>query len=161
MTDPASHPETDIVRAAPIALEDCGGAKALEILSDRWCWLIIRETLYGVSRFDDMRTDLNIPRSVLTSRLKKLVQDGLLETRDYREPGSRTRTAYVLTPKGQALAPVFMALMQWGDTHLRGGRKSLALRDGRTGLDVRSALVPLGTETVPYDALELAIVPDA
>lgn len=161
MTDPACTPDSDIVREAPIPLEQCGGAKALDILADRWSWLIVREALYGVSRFDDMRSDLDIPRSVLTSRLRKLVEEGVLETRDYKDPGARARTAYFLTEKGQALAPVYMALMQWGDTHLRGGRKSLALRDRRTGLDVRSALVPVSSEIVPFDALQLAIVPDA
>ncbi|WP_427454559.1 winged helix-turn-helix transcriptional regulator [Litorimonas sp. WD9-15] len=161
MTDPARKPDSDIVREAPIPLEKCGGAKALDVLTDRWTWLIVREALYGVSRFDDMRSDLDIPRSVLTSRLKKLVEDGVLETRQYKDPGARARTAYFLTEKGQALAPVFMALMQWGDTHLRGGRKSLALRDSRTGLDVRSALVPLGAEVVPFNALKLTVVPDA
>jgi len=156
-----SAPKSDITREAIISVEDCGGAKALDILSDRWTWLIVREALYGVSRFDDMRSDLDIPRSVLTSRLKKLVEGGVLETREYKDPGARARTAYFLTEKGQALAPVFIALMQWGDTHLRGGRKSLALQDRRTGLNVRSALVPLGAEVVPYNALKLSVVPDA
>jgi DNA-binding HxlR family transcriptional regulator len=90
-------------------------ARAAERIGDRWTLLILREAFYGVQRYDDMRQDLDIPRSVLTDRLKKMVADGLLERFEYQEPGDRKRFGYALTPAGRALAPVMVALTEWGE----------------------------------------------
>lgn len=90
-------------------------ARAAELVGDRWILLILREAFYGVQRYDDMRLDLDIPRSVLTDRLKKMVADGLLQRFEYQEQGDRKRFGYALTPTGRALAPLMVALSEWGE----------------------------------------------
>jgi len=66
-----------------VPLDKCGAALATDIISDRWTLLIIREAFYGVKRYNEILEGLNIPRSVLTSRLKSLVQHGILDREPY------------------------------------------------------------------------------
>ena len=95
--------------------ERCTIAKALEVVSTRSALLIMREAFYGTTRFDDFAERVGISEPVAAARLRELVEEGLLEREDYREPGQRTRQQYRLTPKGADLFPVLVALMQWGD----------------------------------------------
>ncbi|HEV3388748.1 MAG TPA: helix-turn-helix domain-containing protein [Solirubrobacteraceae bacterium] len=123
--------------------ERCTIAKSLEILSTRSALLILREAFYGTTRFDDFADRVGISEPVTAARLRELVDEGLLEREDYREPGKRTRQQYRLTEKGADLFPVLVALMQWGDRWLdeRGGPVELIHRDcGETvGVEVRCA----------------------
>mgnify|MGYP000093571514 FL=1 len=139
MSNPA--PEKNIRRRAPIALKDCPMAKATDILADKWTLLILREALYGVQRYDDMRADLQAPRSMLTDRLSKLVDHGLMERQSYQEPGSRARQAYVLTSMGRELALTLLALSQWGEAHVIDGNAPYDVKDTKTGGNLRVALV--------------------
>ncbi len=100
---------------------ECGMARAADLIGDRWTLLVVREALYGVTRFDAMQADLGAPRSVLSARLKHLCETGIMTKRPYKKPGERQRHQYVLTSKGVELALPLMALMQWGDKHLRDG----------------------------------------
>src|SRR5947209_10483127 len=101
----------------------CTIAKALEVISTRSAFLILREAFYGTTRFDDFAERAGISEPVAAARLRELVDEGLLEREDYREPGQRTRQRYRLTPKGADLFPALAGLMQWGDRWLddRGG----------------------------------------
>ena len=116
-------------------------AMAAEILGDRWTLLILREAFYGVARYDDMREDLGAPRSMLSDRLGKMVDNGLMTRRPYQEPGSRSRNAYVLTDAGRDLALTLMALSQWGEKHALGDDAPITLRDKQTGRKLRVGLV--------------------
>src|SRR5437588_4634391 len=109
----------------------CTIAKALEVISTRSAFLILREAFYGTTRFDDFPERAGISEPVAAARLRELVDEGLLEREDYREPGQRTRQQYRLTPKGADLFPVLVALMKWGDRWLddRGGPIELLHRD--------------------------------
>ena len=111
--------------------ERCTIAKSLEVVSTRSALLIMREAFYGTTRFDDFAERVGISQPVAAARLRELVEEGLLEREDYREPGQRTRQQYRLTPKGADLFPVLVALMKWGDTWLddRGGPIELLHRD--------------------------------
>jgi DNA-binding HxlR family transcriptional regulator len=111
--------------------ERCTIAKALELLSTRSALLIMREAFYGTTRFDDFAERVGISEPVAAARLRELVEQGLLEREDYREPGQRTRQQYRLTPMGADLFPVLVALMEWGDRWLddRGGPIELFHRD--------------------------------
>jgi DNA-binding HxlR family transcriptional regulator len=111
--------------------ERCTIAKTLEVLSTRSALLIMREAFYGTTRFDDFAERVGISQPVAAARLRELVNEGLLEREDYREPGQRTRQQYRLTPKGVDLFPVLVALMQWGDRWLddHGGPIQLLHRD--------------------------------
>jgi len=124
--------------------ERCTIAQALDVLSTRSALLILREAFYGTTRFDEFAERVGISEPVTAARLRDLVDQGLLEREDYREPGQRTRQQYRLTDKGAELFPVLVALMQWGDRWLdddRGGPIELLHRGcGETvGVEVRCA----------------------
>ena len=123
--------------------ERCTIAKALEVVSTRSAFLILREAFYGTTRFDDFAGRVGISEPVAAARLRELVDQGLLKREDYREPGQRTRQQYRLTEKGADLFPVLVALMQWGDRWLddRGGPVDLLHRDcgEAVGVELRCA----------------------
>ena len=111
--------------------ERCTIARALDVIPTRSAFLVLREAFYGTTRFDDFARRAGISEPVTAARLRELVDDGLLEREDYREPGARTRQRYRLTQKGADLFPVLVALMQWGNRWLddRGGPVELRHRD--------------------------------
>ena len=89
-------------------------------------FLVLREAFNGVRRFDDMQRRTGMPRQVLSQRLARLVDEGLLRKVPYQENGQRPRSEYRLTEKGLDLYPVLLAMMEWGDKHAVGapGRRS-------------------------------------
>jgi DNA-binding HxlR family transcriptional regulator len=95
--------------------ENCSIRRALDIVGEKWTLLVLREAFYGVRRFADFHRALGCARNILSARLKKLVDEGILCRHAYREPGSRMRYEYRLTEKGLELFPALVALMQWGD----------------------------------------------
>jgi DNA-binding HxlR family transcriptional regulator len=96
---------------------NCSIARTLEIVGEKWTILILREVWYGSSRFSEFEHVLGCPRNLLAERLKMLVEEGILATEMYKEPGARSRPKYVITPKGVDLVPAVMGLMQWGDRY--------------------------------------------
>lgn len=93
--------------------QGCSLARTLEVVGERWTLLLLRDAFYGVRRFGDFAAHLGIPRAVLASRLKSLVETGVMA----RVPGAGAREEYELTDKGAALWPVVRGLMEWGDEH--------------------------------------------
>lgn len=114
-TPPSGH-------QSPAALawsaDNCSIGRTLDVVRDRWSFLVLREVFHGVRRFDDMRVRTRIPRAVLSDRLGSLVDQGLLRRVPYQEPGMRTREEYRLTQKGLDLYPVLTSLLEWGDRYL-------------------------------------------
>jgi DNA-binding HxlR family transcriptional regulator len=112
--------------------ESCPVARSVDIVGDRWSLLIVRDAFDGMRRFGDFQRSLGVARNILSDRLHRLVDAGILETRAASD-GSAYQE-YVLTAKGQSLFTVVLALRQWGETHLfaRGERHS-ELIDKRTG----------------------------
>ncbi|MDV3128328.1 helix-turn-helix transcriptional regulator [Mycobacterium sp. 21AC1] len=106
------------MRTDPWSDDACPIARTMSVLGQRWAILIIREALLGRSRFSEFREQLGVASDVLSARLSELVAAGLLEVVDYREPGDRTRSRYVLTDAGRDLVPVLAAMGQWGHKHL-------------------------------------------
>ena len=92
---------------------NCSVARSLEVVGEWWTMLIVRDAFLGVRRFEDFQKRLGIARNVLTTRLERLVEEGVLERRRYQERPERHE--YRLTEKGRNLYPVLVALMQWGD----------------------------------------------
>ena len=126
----------------PLPLEDCRLARAVEAVGDRWTLLILREAFYGVRRFDSMQHDLEIPRTVLSGRLARLVKLGLIRRQSYREKGQRARHEYRLTKKGRDLYPALVALMQWGDRYLgKRGDPAIDLFHKGCGHQVYAAMI--------------------
>ncbi len=98
----------------------CSIARTAEVLGDRWTVLVVRDLFNGVRRFDALQSHLGIARDVLAKRLKLLVDEGLVERRDYKAEGERARQEYVLTEAGRDLRTVLVALMDFGDKHRAG-----------------------------------------
>jgi DNA-binding HxlR family transcriptional regulator len=95
----------------------CSIARTLEVLGERWTFLVVREALSGTTRFADFRATLGVAPDILTNRLNTLVEAGVLARRPYQEDGKRTRQEYVVTPAGNDLRVILGALQQWGDEH--------------------------------------------
>jgi DNA-binding HxlR family transcriptional regulator len=93
----------------------CSVARTLEAIGDRWTLLVVRDLFFGLRRFDDLQHDLGVARNVLTDRLSRLVDEGIVERRLYQERPRRYE--YRLTAKGLDLWPVMISLMKWGDRH--------------------------------------------
>jgi DNA-binding HxlR family transcriptional regulator len=113
--------------------QHCSVARALELIGERWTLLVIREVFYGRRRFSEVQKTLGVARNVLTNRLQRLVDEGILERRPYSEKPERFE--YFLTEKGLDLWPVMVALMHWGDKHepLPGGPPMLVVHKGECG----------------------------
>ncbi|MFB7746259.1 winged helix-turn-helix transcriptional regulator [Streptomyces sp. NPDC056132] len=127
--------------------DGCSAARVLDLLSTKTVFLMVRELLYGTTRFDDFvgRTEVSAP--AVSRALKQLKSARIVETAPYQAPGSRAREEYRLTAAGEDLLPVFLALMQWGDAHLQDGRPPLVFVEADTGR-------PLGVRVVADDAPE-------
>jgi DNA-binding HxlR family transcriptional regulator len=95
----------------------CPVARTLDVVGEWWTLLLIRDALLGVQRFEDFKAT-GIADNVLTSRLKKLTDAGILKRRRYQSRPDRYE--YVLTGKGRSLAPVVVALRAWGRHWTRG-----------------------------------------
>jgi DNA-binding HxlR family transcriptional regulator len=106
------------VQVTSLADWNCSIAKTLDVVGEWWTLLILRDAFRGTRRFDDFQASLGLARSVLTTRLRKLTEHGVLERRAYsaRPP----RYEYFLTEKGRALFPVIVALIGWGDAWAPG-----------------------------------------
>lgn len=98
--------------------ERCSVARTVSVIGDRWTLLILRDCFLGVRRFEEFQQRLGIARPLLSDRLRKLVDEGVLRKVPYQE--SPPRHEYRLTPKGLDLHPVLMAIVHWGDVHLSG-----------------------------------------
>jgi DNA-binding HxlR family transcriptional regulator len=133
--------DVPLVRRSPVAARHCNLARSFELIGDRWTLLILRSALYGVRRFDDLQADLDIPRSVLSNRLAGLVETGIMERKEYREDGQRTRIEYPLTKMGKALGLPFIAMTAWGDKWLGRGSSPFILRSKSNGQKLSIALV--------------------
>jgi len=122
----------------------CPIARTLDMLGDWWAPLILRECLYGVHRFDQFQRWLGISRNILTRRLEKLVEDGLLERRPYQT--NPVRHEYHLTEKGQAAAPLLLAMTAFGNEWIFGeGHEPVRVYSRKTGREVKPVLVDAET----------------
>lgn len=99
-------------------VRECSVARTLEVVGEKWTLLALRELMLGVHRFDEIAGFTGAPRDILTTRLRKLEENGLIERRPYQE--RPLRFDYHLTELGRSLTPVVTILREWGDTHLAG-----------------------------------------
>ena len=121
--------------AAPVNDQPCPVARSVDLIGDRWSLLIVRDAFDGMRRFSDFQRSLGVARNILSDRLKKLVDAGVLQTEAAAE-GSAYQ-AYVLTPRGESLFPVVLALRQWGEGNLfKPGEAHSLLLDKATGQPV-------------------------
>jgi DNA-binding HxlR family transcriptional regulator len=104
----------------------CSITDALSIVGDRYALLVAREIRYGRTRFTDIAATTGAPRDVLTARLRKLEQAGVVERRLYAERPPRYE--YLLTAAGTELHPILLALKEWGDRHCNPGAEPVIFR---------------------------------
>lgn len=97
------------------ALCDCGLPQALEVMGERWSFMILRASFNGLKHFEEFLTELGIARNILSNRLANLVEHGILK----REPceDDRRKVEYRLTSKGYDLLPAMISLRLWGQKH--------------------------------------------
>lgn len=132
----------------------CPVARSVAVVGDRWCLLIVRDAFDGICRFGDFQRSLGLARNILSDRLRRLVEAGILALQPASD-GSAYQE-YVLTPQGNSLFPVVVALRQWGEQHLfQPGERHSVLVERHTGDPVPlmtpstkdgSVLAPAGTE---------------
>jgi DNA-binding HxlR family transcriptional regulator len=122
---------------------DCPVARSVDAIGDWWSLLIVRDAFDGSRRFGEFQRSLGVAKNILTARLRTLVAGGVLESAPASD-GSAYRE-YVLTPKGEALFPVIVALRQWGEQNFFApGEPHSQLVDRRAGnplrpVEIRSA----------------------
>ncbi|MCH8542530.1 MAG: helix-turn-helix transcriptional regulator [Alcanivorax sp.] len=104
------------MRWQDIDQQPCSVARTLAIIGDNWTLLVLRDCFLGVRRFDQFQQRLGVTRHVLSDRLRKLLDGGILEKVAYQQ--RPLREEYRLTDKGRALYPVIVHLAQWGDKYL-------------------------------------------
>jgi DNA-binding HxlR family transcriptional regulator len=118
----------------------CPVARAVDQVGDAWTLLILREAFYGLRRFDQFEETLGIGRNILTGRLGRMVEAGLLERVPYQQ--RPLRHEYQLSRRGRALFPVLMALFRWGEEWASGDEgPPITMVDRRSGRPVRPVLV--------------------
>ncbi|MFE7421050.1 winged helix-turn-helix transcriptional regulator [Rhodococcus sp. NPDC057529] len=94
----------------------CPITRAVDVLGDKWTLLILKNANVGMTRFDEFRSDLGIADNILSARLSRLVEMGLMVRVPYEGTG-RTRHEYKLTQAGADILPVFHTLAEWGQKH--------------------------------------------
>jgi DNA-binding HxlR family transcriptional regulator len=135
---------------------NCSVAQCLEIVGEWWSLLIVRDAFLGVTRFDDFQSRLGISRNILTGRLNRLVDNGVLTRVPYQDHPPRSE--YRLTDKGRDLWPVVTAMRQWGDQWAAPGGPPLNMRHSACGRIVEA--VPVCSHCrEPLDARAVTAVP--
>jgi DNA-binding HxlR family transcriptional regulator len=134
---------------------NCSVGRAVAMVGQPWVLLILRDVSQGLRRFSDLQAHLGVSRSVLSDRLENMVAGGILELRDYQEPGRRRRSEYHLTEMGRDLYPALTALRVWGDKYLADpeGPATEVLHRG-CGASVHTALMCAAGHVVRADELE-------
>jgi DNA-binding HxlR family transcriptional regulator len=141
-------PRTDFSRMT------CPVARAMEVLGERWAILVLREAFYGTTRFDDFERHLGIASNILSARLSKLVEHGVLE----RVPEG-LRHAYRLTEMGRDFFPAFLALKGWSDRWMAGPEGPVVrIVDSATGAEV-TAPRPIGADGRPFGPECIRLLP--
>jgi DNA-binding HxlR family transcriptional regulator len=115
----------------------CPIARALDSIGDWWTLLILRDAFKGIKRFNAIQKSLGIPRNILTTRLRMLVEHDILSIAPASD-GS-VYQEYVLTEKGQDLIPVLIALRQWGERHLGSAEDGVEAAMLKTAFSMDSA----------------------
>lgn len=139
---------TSDIDAFKQAALSCPLPAAVEVIGEKWAFLILRGALNGLQHFEEFQAGLGIARNILSDRLAKMVAGGILERA--ADPADGRRVIYSLTSKGEDLLPVVLALRQWGEKWGYGSMK-VELADSRDGMPVRKICV------LSHDGRELSL----
>jgi DNA-binding HxlR family transcriptional regulator len=141
--------------------QTCAIAAFLNLFGDPWSLMIMREALYGTTRFTDFQRNTGAAKNLLSDRLTTLVREGLLEKVEVGTTG--TRYAYHLTPKGESFRPTLSAIILWSNQHLYGkGNEPTMLVTAEGREPVRGVVPQLADNSiVSWDDLEVVTGPGA
>lgn len=131
VADGRHGPDIDAFREAALS---CPIPPAVELIGERWAFLILRGAFNGLQHFEEFQAGLGIARNILSDRLAKLVNGGILERS--ADASDRRKVIYSLTAKGQSLLPVVLAIRQWGEDWGHG-EASILLADKRDRRPIR------------------------
>ena len=139
--------------------EYCPIIKAMDEIGDKWCMLIMRECFLGSKRFEEFHTHLGISKSVLSTKLKKMVEQGLLKKVPYQNLGERTRHEYRLTAKSRDFRKVLIGLLNWGNAYLvEEGEETMYVID-ENEMPVTIQVVDGASVEIPYRNTTMVIRP--
>ncbi|AUW57205.1 transcriptional regulator [Sphingobium sp. SCG-1] len=129
--------------------EECPFPNALEAMGERWSFMILRGAISGLKHFEEFQSNLGIARNILANRLTRLVEKGIL----LREPMScdRRKVEYRMTQKAKELAPMMVALRQWGEKWECCAHSKPQLCDTRDGKPIKPVKI------FAHDGRELAM----
>jgi DNA-binding HxlR family transcriptional regulator len=131
----------------------CSIAGVLEAIGDRWGWVILRDLVCGISRYEDFRQSSGVTNATLSDRLKHLEANGLIERRRYQF--NPERFEYLLTKRGWQIAPVMPMLAQIGDRLDVSGASAppMTFVNRKTGAEVRWSFIDqkTGKQVRPSD----------
>ncbi|GAA4749567.1 helix-turn-helix domain-containing protein [Sphingomonas daechungensis] len=116
----------------------CPFPAAVELIGEKWAFLILRGAFNELQHFEEFQAGLGIARNILSDRLAKMVAGGIMQRTP--DPSDRRKVIYSLTPKGEALMPVVLALRQWGEDW-GSGPADIVLVDRNTGIPVQKICV--------------------
>jgi DNA-binding HxlR family transcriptional regulator len=119
---------------------ECPVARALDVIGDWWSLLIVRDAFDGVRRFGDFQRSLGVAKGILTTRLRSLVEAGVLE--QYPSAPGSAYLDYRLTEVGRGLFPVIVGLRQWGEAHLYAQGEPHSRLTDREGRPVGPLILP-------------------
>jgi DNA-binding HxlR family transcriptional regulator len=135
--------------------QNCSIARTLELVGERWTFLVLRDVFLGVRRFDALQRDLGVARNVLSARLERLVGEDVLMKVPYSERPPRYE--YRLTDKGLDLWPAIVELLRWGDRYAAPNGPPVVIRHKGCGGELGERRVctrcgePLGARDVRAD----------
>ena len=133
-----SHKVTSSIDEFREAALHCPLPAAVELVGEKWAFLILRGALNGLQHFEEFQAGLGVARNILSDRLGKLVAGGVMERK--HDEADRRKVIYSLTCKGEALLPVLVAMRQWGE-QWGDGPAEIMLADQETGKPIRKICV--------------------
>jgi len=131
----SGEPDIEAFRAAALR---CPLPPSIELIGEKWAFLILRGAFNGLQHFEQFQAGLGIARNILSNRLSRMVEGGILERTS--DPADRRKVIYSLSAKGEALLPVVLALRQWGEDWGHGSQE-IVLADQLSGKPIRRICV--------------------
>lgn len=122
---------------------ECPLSTAMSYVGEWWTVLILHDCFDGYTRFDQFEANIGLSSSMLTSRLKKLVDSGILERRPYQD--RPVRHEYVLTDFGRSLRPILVAMAAWRNSQLAPEERAMILVDAETGREIEPEVIDPAT----------------
>ncbi|WP_025119424.1 MULTISPECIES: helix-turn-helix domain-containing protein [unclassified Serratia (in: enterobacteria)] len=148
------------MKKTSFATTPCPIARSLGQVGEWWSILILRDAFHGLSKFDEFQQSLGLSPTLLTRRLKFLVESGILYKQRYQT--RPVRYQYLLTERGKDFFPVLVTLFQWGNTHLVEGDNAAELVDRRSGQPIQPQLIDaLTQQPIALQHITLAAGPTA